>query len=179
MKNTVKLSEVEIGKSFRVGGESFIKMEDNDGKITVVAKGVAFKSEYGNNDFSKSKVLERLNKEFLPMIEKEVGAENICDFETDLTTLDGLKGYGKINSKISIPTFDFYRKHVDLFDMYKVNDWWWLATADTALPHCDPSWRLCVSPRGGILNDGDCNDDCLGVRPILCFVSSISVSCED
>lgn len=178
MNNTIKLSDVEIGKTFKVGGISFIKFAENDGVTVAVSKDIVFKSAYGDNDFSKSTVFERLNKEILPKVAKEIGTENICDFQTDLTTLDGLKPYEVLTSKISIPTFDFYRQNVELFDRYKCDGWWWLATPDTAEPHCNPSWRLCVSPLGNVYGNG-CFSSYIGVRPILNFVSSISVSCED
>ena len=108
-----------------------------------------------------------------------VGDDNLCSFKTDLTTLDGLKTYGEIESKISLPTMDFYRANVELFDKHKAERWWWLATADSAAPH----WRedpfvLCVSPRGSIINDiYDSGNG--GVRPFCIFKSSIFGSSEE
>ena len=173
-----KLKEIENGKTFKVGEIEFIKFADNDGVATVVTKDILFCSEFGNdNNLHNSDVLEKLNAEVLPKIIKVVGKENICEFETDLTTLDGLKPYEPLKSKISLPTLDFYRANVDIFDKYKVNDWWWLATPESAKPHDAPNWIVCVSPSGYIRNIDYYNS--IGVRPFLCFVSSISVSCEE
>ena len=83
-----------------------------------------------------------------------------------------------MDSKISLPTFDFYRKNVSIFDKYKLDKWWWLATPDTAYPHKDVNWVVCVSPSGRVINYYGSNDDSV-VRPFLCFASSIYVSCED
>lgn len=178
---TVKLSEVSVGKIFKVGDFEFIKFAEKDGVAAVVSKNILFKSEFGKNvNLAESIVLERLNKEILPEIEKAIGAENVCEFETDLTTLDGLKNYGKMQSKISLPTLDFYRENVKIFDKYKVNSWWWIATPDSATPHWDSPFILCVSPDGDFGNY--CYYDCVGVRPFLSFISSISsisVSCEE
>ncbi len=173
-----KLNEIKNGKTFKIGEIEFIKFLDNDGVTVAVTKDILFRSEFGNdNNFHTSKVLERLNEEVLPKIIEAVGEENVCEFETDLTTLDGLKPYGPLKSKISLPTFDFYRTNVEIFDKYKVNDWWWLATPESARPHDAPNWIVCVSPSGRI--SGDNYDFRSGVRPFLCFVSSISVSCEE
>ena len=177
MKKT-ELSNVKVGKTFKIGEIEFIKFSDIDGVTIAVSKDIVFRSEFGdNNNLAESDVLEKLNKEILPELIKEVGQENILEFETDLTTLDGLKPYEPLKSKISIPSFDFYRANVEMFDKYKVDSWWWLATPDTAEPHYNPSWLLCVSPGGGIYSD-NCNGR-RGVRPFLKFVSSIFVSYEE
>lgn len=177
MKN-IELTKVEVGKVFKIGDFEFIKFSENEGRTIAVSKDIAFRSAFGeNNNFNESDVFKRLNDEFLPKIINEVGEENVLEFETDLTTLDGLKPYGVLKSKISIPTFDFYRANVEMFDKYKVDGWWWLATPDTAPPHYEPSWRLCVSPDGRIYG-GIYRYD-YGVRPFLNFVSSIFVFCED
>ena len=177
MKKT-ELSSIEVGKTFKIGEIEFIKFSDIDGVTIAVSKDIVFRLEFGNNNnLAESDVLEKLNKEILPELIKEVGEENILEFETDLTTLDGLKPYEPLKSKISIPSFDFYRANVEMFDKYKVDSWWWLATPDTAEPHYKPSWRLCVSPVGGIDNYDYYYFN--GVRPFLKFVSSIFVSYEE
>ncbi|MBE6729688.1 MAG: hypothetical protein E7568_05600 [Ruminococcaceae bacterium] len=174
----MQLAEVKITETFKIAGFEFIKFSDKDGVTVAVAKDCVFNSIYGsNNNFSKSKALDRLNNKILPTIEKAVGTENIIEFETDLLSLDGLNTHGKIKSKISLPTFDFYRNNVKIFDKHKLNNWWWLATPDTTKEHLNDYWTTCVSPYGSIINY-DCNSN-NGVRPILCFVSSISVSSDD
>ena len=179
MKKT-ELSNVKVGKTFKIGEIEFIKFSDIDGITIAVSKDIVFRSEFGNNNnLAESDVLEKLNKEILPELIKEVGEENILEFETDLTTLDGLKPYEPLKSKISIPSFDFYRANVEMFDKYKVDSWWWLATPDTAEPHYKPSWLLCVSPVGRVNIYYYCYYRNFGVRPFLKFVSSIFVSYEE
>lgn len=174
----MELLKVEIGKTFTVADIEFIKFSDKDGITVAVAKDCLYDSEFGkNNNFAESDVLDRLNKEFLPKIEAEVGAENIKEFKLDLTSLDGLDTYGKITTRIGLPTFDFYRQNVRIFDMYKIDDWWWTATPDTTKEHRNDYWVTCVSP-GGDFDGNGCNIS-IGVRPFLHFVSSISVSCEE
>lgn len=174
----MKLSEVKIGGAFTVGGIEFIKFSEENGVAVSVTKDKLHNSTFGvNNDFSKSKILKDLQADILPQLESAVGAENILEFETDLLSLDGSDIYGKMKSKISLPTFDFYRANVKIFDQYKLDDWWWLSTPDSTKDHVNDSWSVCVSPRGGIYSDDFHFSG--GVRPVLHFVSSISVSCED
>lgn len=173
-----ELFNINVGDTFKVGGIELIKFNQEGDKVTAVAKDTVFNSEFGNNNnFAESKILKRLEEEILPKIADEIGMENIFDITTDLTTLDGLKPYGEMTSKISLPTFDFYRANVAIFDKYKVKTWWWLATPDTAKPHYDPVWITCVSPSGRICNYSYYYFN--GVRPILLFNSSIFVSCEE
>lgn len=176
--NPIKLTDAEVGQTFKIGDITYIKFADKDGVTTAVAKDIVFNSEFGdNNHFAKSKVLEKLNNEFLPKVAEIIGFENICNVTTDLTTLDGLKPYEPITSKISLPTLDFYRENVEIFDKYKIDKWWWLATPESAKPHDNPNWVLCVSPSGYVGHNF--YNYYSGVRPLLNFVSSISVSCEE
>ncbi|MBQ2898007.1 MAG: hypothetical protein IJE46_06800 [Clostridia bacterium] len=175
----MKLSEVKIGETFPVAGVEFIKVKETEEGTVVVAKECVFGSTYGkNNNFSQSEILKRLTEEILPKIEDAIGAENVLEFATDLTSLDGLKTYGSMTSKISIPTFDFYRDNVEIFDKHKIDTWWWLATADSTPEHVNDRWCVCVSPSGDISNY-DYYDYYCGVRPVLVFVSDIFVSSEE
>lgn len=179
MKKTIKLSEVQVGTTFFVAGMEFIKFNDENGKTAAVSKNVLFGSIFGkNNNFAESSVLRKLEQEVLPKIAAEIGEENICEFETDLTSLDGSKKHGKIRSKVSLPTFDFYRNNVEIFDKYKLDCWWWLATPDTTSDHLSDDWIVCVSPHGNIYY-GYCINLSRGVRPFWIFGSSILVSCEE
>ena len=169
---------VKDGDTFKIGDMEFIKFPSVNGQTPAVMKDIAFRSRFGkDNDFRSSDILKRLETEVLPEIIAAVGEENVCTFKTDLTTWDGLKVYGEMESRISLPTMDFYRTNVEIFDKYKADRWWWLATADSAKPHYDPIWVLCVSPSGFIIND-NYYDDC-GVRPFCIFESSIFESSEE
>ena len=178
MKTTKTLSEIESGKLFEVAGIEFIKFADQNGQTVAVAKDVLFSSEFGkNNNFATSEVKHALEKKILSKLEKAIGSENIIEHEVDLLSLDGDDKWGKIKCKISIPTFDFYRANVKIFDKHKPDKWWWLATPDTTSAHYNDNWIRGVAPAGGVDN-GDCNRGG-GVRPFLIFNSSISVSCEE
>ena len=178
MSKITSFPGVKDGDIFQIAGMDFIKFPATNGKVPVVMKDIAFRCAFGNNvDFKESEILRRLQKEILPKIIAAVGEENVCTFQTDLTTLDGVKKYGVLESKISIPTMDFYRDNVEIFDKYKSDYWWWLATANSAEPHYDSSLALCVS-RAGDVSRGSCNGS-YGVRPFLIFESSIFESSEE
>lgn len=173
------LNEVKNGEVFKLAGYEWIKFSDENGVVTAVIKDVLDDMTFGeNNDFGKSSILEWLKTKFLPDIEKAVGEENIVEHEVDLFTLDGYDKWGKIKTKVSIPTFDFYRNNVKIFDKYKADKYWWLATADCVSEHAgNDYWVSCVSPDGDMIS-GICNYH-RGVRPFLTFLSFILVSCEE
>ena len=171
------LAEIKTGETFEVAGIKFIKFCDANGHTTAVAKNSVFTSTFGNNNnFADSTVKRMLDNEILPKLENNVGAENIIEHEVNLLSLDGDDKWGVAKCKISIPTFDFYRMNVKVFDKYKLDNWWWLATADTTAKHYNDNWLSCVSPLGDINLNRYCSS--FGVRPFLIFASSISVSCE-
>ena len=176
------LAEIKIGETFKVADIEFIKFADENGNTVAVTKDSVFNSQFGNNNnFAKSVIKKRLESEILPKIANAIGEENIVEHEVDLLSLDGDDKWGKVMCKISVPTFDFYRHNVKLFDKYKLNKWWWLATPDTTAEHYNDWWTVCVSPRGSIYDDGYFGGS-NSVRPFMIFVSSISVisvSCEE
>ena len=176
--SVIKRINCQDGETFTIGGMEFIKFPSKNGQTPVVMKEIAFNSRFGDdNDLRTSAVLKRMQEEILPRIIETIGDENLCTIRTDLTTLDGLKPYGVMESKISLVTLDFYRANVEIFDKYKPDDWWWLATPESAQPHDKPWWILCVSPSGYYFHYYYFID--IGVRPFCIFDSSIFESCEE
>ena len=109
----------------------------------------------------------------MPGIIEDVGEENVLTFQTDLTTLDGLKVYGVMESKIGLPTLEFYRANVEIFDEHKVEDWIWLATPESAKPHDDPYWALCVTPAGTVIPGNARLNSKYGARPLVYLNSAL------
>lgn len=182
MKTTRKLAEIANGELFEVAGIKFIKFSEENGRVVAVAKDIAFASRFGdNNNFATSDIKKRLEAEILPKLESAVGSENIVAHEVDLLSLDGSDKWGKIECKISIPTFDFYRANVKIFDKYNPRKWYWLATPDSTSEHGSDYWVRCVGLSGFIDHNVSFCDNFV-VRPFINFVSSISVisvSCEE
>lgn len=177
-KKDAHFPAVQDGDTFTMAGMEWIKFPSVNGQIPIVAKNIAFCSRFGDyNDLRSSDVLRKLEAEILPKVIEAVGRDNLCTIHTDLTTLDGLKPYGTMESLISIPTFDFYRANAEIFGKHKPNCWWWLATPKSAQPNDDPYWISCVSPSGVVYVGISCScNDVLGVRPFLILKSTIFVS---
>lgn len=170
---------VKDGETIEIAGIEFIKFPGKDGNTPVVAKDILFDSRFGEeNDFRKSIILKKLEDEYLPLMIEAIGEENLCKIKTDLATLDGLKQYGVMESFVSLPTLDFYRENAEIFGKYTQDDWWWLATPESAQPNSEPDWVLCVSP-AGCVGSGRCNGSGSGVRPFYILKSSIFESSED
>ena len=158
---------------FKIGKYELIKISDENGVTSAVFKNCQFNSRFGNNNnFAESDILKKLTEEILPYIENIVGAEHVLEFETDLFSLDGSRKHGVVRSRISIPTFDFYRNNRAIFEKYNPNCWWWLATPDSTSEYTSDTWVRCVSPRG-IIGDYDYIYYYDGVRPFLHFASTI------
>lgn len=163
---------------FSIGEYKFIKFTSDEGNVIGVLKDSLGDMRFGDsNDFSKSDILKNLTEKFLPEIESIVGAENVLEFETDLISLDGSRKHGVMRSKVSLPTFDFYRSNRAIFAKYLLDDYWWLATPDSTSEYVNDDWVRVVSPSGGIYFY-DCSFNSLGVRPFCIFSPSIFDSLE-
>jgi N4-gp56 family major capsid protein len=86
-------------------------------------------------------------------------------------SLDGGDKYGKMTSKVSLTTLDFYRSNRKIFDKHKLDKYYWLATPDSN----DNSLVLCVAP-SGYVRYGNIYGDSIGVRPFCILKSNIFVS---
>lgn len=176
-KNTVKLTDIQDGSSFKVGDFEFIKLGDlEDGEVTaVIMKDFVKEMEFGEcNNYAESDVRKYLNNDFLKELNKAVGADNIIRHDVDLTANDGLKDYGVVRDRVSLITADNYRKYREFLPSY--GDWWWTATPFSCKSNNYTSNVCCVCVDGALVrNDCDFSE---GVRPFCTFSSSIFVSCE-
>ena len=113
---------------FSIDRIDFIKFPEHNGMTPMITK-TYWSDEYfgGSNNFATSYALRYLQEDVLPRMERAIGAENIVEFETDLTALDGDDSYGVVKSRISIPTFEFYHNNKAIFDKYP-GYYWWTAT---------------------------------------------------
>lgn len=169
-----KLGDILVGGTFKVGEHEFIVLEHTEAGTACLRKDAICNIVFGKtNNFAKSEVREKL-AEFAAEIEVIVGEGNLVEHTVDLTSDDGLDDYGNCTAKASLLTAQMYRKYVRIIDNYKLDCWWWLATAYSTATHEDDEWVKCVSPRGLIRSDDYYG--CGGVRPFCIFVSDIFVS---
>ncbi len=172
----VKLSDIKVGETFRIGEYEFIVLEQSGDTTAVILKDLLHEEEtFGSNNNYDGSNVDKLCNEFGEEIENIVGSDNLVEHTVDLTADDGLKCYGTIKRKLSLITAEQYRKYVYILDEHKISSWWWLATPHSTDKHENANWVKCVSPRGGIYND-DYDDNYNGVRPFCILKSNIFVS---
>lgn len=171
----IKLADIPVGETFKVGKYEFIVLEHSKDTTAVILKDLLFESkEFGKDNNYKASYVDDLCGDFADEISEIIGKDNLIEHTVDLTSDDGLKDYGKIKRSMSLLTADLYRRYVEILDKYKVKKWWWLATAFSTPKHDPDNWVKCVSPSGYIYNSHYFNND--GVRPFCILNSNIFVS---
>jgi hypothetical protein len=174
----VELSTLNAGDTFKIGEHDFIVLEQTNGQTMVISKGLMAENKvFDSNcrDYSKSILKKFIESNIQPIIEKEIGADNIIEHEVDLTSVDMQNEFGKCECKVRPITFDEARKYNDLLVDKNLPDWFWTCTPWSIE---DRGWKYSVtvvSPSGFIHNFCDIS---LGVRPFCILKSNIFVSGE-
>ena len=151
-------------------------MEQDAGRVALLLKDTLCDRKFDSkcNNFAESDIREYLD-EFADKLADLVGEDNIVEHTVDLTSDDGLKCYSSCDCRVSLLTAQMYRDNVYTIDKYKVDKWWWLATAYSTSKHGDTACVKCVSPSGNVYNNsGGYNYS--GVRPFCILKSNIFVS---
>lgn len=126
-----------------------------------------------SNDWSGSSLRKWLNNEFHDKIMREIGEDNIIEFERDLLSLDGQTEYGKCFDKISLLNIDEYRKYRRLIP--NTDKWWWLINPWSTKCNNVEKLVTVVSP-SGFISCHYCHF--IGVRPFCIFSPAIFESEE-
>lgn len=158
---------------FEICGQPCTKLKEENGNTYYHTCKPLFTSVFGDtNNYAESEVRKRLlEHDFTQNLIKKYG-DSIIPATMDLTSLDGLKDYGKITDIIGIPDIDLYREcrsHIFVGD-----DLWWLSTPDSTPSGYDSSRVRCVNDCGLVDFHG-----CYwgrDVRPFFILPSSISTS---
>ena len=171
----VKLEDVPVGETCKVGNHEMIVLDRVDGASLLLRKELLRDAEeFGTNNNYDGSFADEICNEFAKEIAEIVGEDNILLHDVDLTADDGLKDYGIIRRKASLLTAEPARRYVDILDKYKLDAWWWLATPYSTPKHGNSSWIKCVSPAGNVCNCSYFNVS--GVRPFCILKSNIFVS---
>ena len=170
----VKIYEVPIGSTFKIGDFEFIRLGEEFGGVSAILKNSLYDHNFGldNNDYSTSILRGMLFEDFLPELENEVGKDGLISHIVDLTSLDGLKDYGFLHEKVSILTLDRYRnyrKHIPYF-----SNTWWLSTPYSCKLHGIRS-LVCVVDKCGNIDWGNCAFE-FEVHPFCVFQPSVMVT---
>lgn len=165
-----KFRGLKIGDTFELAELTWKILDRTDKGIVCLAERIKDSFNFGlNNDWKESSLRKYLNKDFYENLVNEIGEDHVVTFERDLISLDGQKEYGKCEDKVSIISFDEYRKYRELIP--NAEYWWWTLTPDSTKCNGDTSWIRIVSPSGYVSRNR--YDDCRGVRPLCIFSSSL------
>ena len=178
-KSKVKLCELHPGDTFKIGDHDFIVLDQNEYAETtaVISKGfmkedIVFDDD--TRDYRKSNLRKVIEGDIQPIIEAEVGEENIVECSVDLTSVDMQEEFSRFKCKVRPITFDEVRKYNDLLVNKELNDWWWTCTPWST---AERGWEysIAVVASSGNFSYGGCLDS-YGVRPFCILKSNIFVS---
>ena len=162
----------EIGKVIELAGMEWLILDKTEKGYFAILNGFDGKErtfDSDSNNWISSKLRNELNTRFLKKITDELGEDAVIELDRDLLSLDGQTEYGHCKDRISLLTVDEYRKYRKLLP--NMPKWWWLITP-WSTPVNDYNSTLTVVSPSGYVRSNNCRN-CLGVRPVCIFSSSI------
>lgn len=176
-KNKVELSTLAPGDVFEIGKNDFIVLEQMSFETKVISKNFMAKNivyDEDSRDYNESNLKKVIEDKIQPIIESEVGENNLVEHTVELTSVDMQHEFDDCKCKVRPITFDEARKYNNLLPNKDLDDWWWTCTHwSTAERGC--KYGIAVVLSAGYVSDDACFD-CLGVRPVCILKSNIFVS---
>jgi hypothetical protein len=176
-KNKVELSTLAPGDVFEIGKNDFIVLEQMTFETKVISKDFMAENivyDEDSRDYNESNLKKVIEDEIQPIIESEVGENNLVEHTVELTSVDMQHEFDDCKCKVRPITFDETRKYNNLLPNKELDDWWWTCTPwSTAERGCKYSIAV-VSSAGSISRNGCFSN--LGVRPVCILKSNIFVS---
>lgn len=176
----VRLSELDPGDVFKIGEHDFIVLKHDFDTTTVISKGFMAENvvfDEDTRDYNKSNLKKVIESEIQPIIESEVGSENLVEHEVELTSVDMQHEFCNCSCKVRPITFDETREYNDLLVNKSLDDWWWTCTPWSTVDRGLNYSMAVVSPSGNV-GHGNCYGG-RGVRPVCILKSNIFVSKGD
>ena len=176
-KNKVELSTLAPGDVFEIGKNDFIVLEQMDFGTKVISKDfMAEDIVYDENsrDYNESNLKKVIEDKIQPIIESEVGENNLVEHTVELTSVDMQHEFDDCKCKVRPITFDEARKYNNLLPNKELDDFWWTCTPWST---AEREWKYgiaVVSSAGNVINCS-CGFNC-GVRPVCILKSNIFVS---
>lgn len=168
-----KFSGKRVGDTFELIGVPWKVLEVTEKGYVCIAMEPVLEHEKFNaysNNWAKSELRNKLRKDVLPKIKKEVGEDGVIELERNLISLDGLTEYGVCVDDISLISVDEYRKYRKLIPNSNKR-WWWTITPWSTQSNDDNTWVAVVSPSGNFFYNY--YDSGYGVRPFCIFSSKL------
>lgn len=176
-KNKVQLSTLVPGDVFGIGENDFIVLERMGSKTKVISKNFMAENviyDENSRDYNESNLKRVIEDEIQPIIESEVGEENLFEHMVELTSVDMQHEFFDRNYKVRPITFDEARKYNNLLPNKDLDDWWWTCTPWST---AERGWTysMAVVSSAGIIGNYGCYGS-RGVRPVCILKSNIFVS---
>lgn len=176
-KNKVELSTLAPGDVFEIGKNDFIVLEQMSFETKVISKDFMAENivyDEDSRDYNESNLKKVIEDEIQPIIESEVGENNLVEHTVELTSVDMQHEFDDCKCKVRPITFDETRKYNNLLPNKELDDWWWTCTPwSTAERGC--KYSIAAVSSAGFIRINICNDDG-GVRPVCILKSNIFVS---
>lgn len=176
-KNKVELSTLAPGDVFEIGKNDFIVLEQIGAETKIISKDFMAEDivyDEDSRDYNESNLKKVIENEIQPIIESEVGENNLVEHTVELTSVDMQHEFDDCKCKVRPITFDETRKYNNLLPNKELDDWWWTCTPwSTAERGC--KYSIAVVSSAGYVSNRNCggND---GVRPVCILKSNIFVS---
>lgn len=176
-KNKVELSTLAPGDVFEIGKNDFIVLEQMSFETKVISKDFMAENivyDEDSRDYNESNLKEVIEDEIQPIIESEVGENNLVEHTVELTSVDMQHEFDDCKCKVRPITFDETRKYNNLLPNKELDDWWWTCTPwSTAERDC--KYSIAVVSSAGYISHRSCYV-INGVRPVCILKSNIFVS---
>lgn len=176
-KNKVELSTLAPGDVFEIGKNDFIVLEQMSFETKVISKDFMAENivyDEDSRDYNESNLKKVIEDEIQPIIESEVGENNLVEHTVELTSVDMQHEFDDCKCKVRPITFDEARKYNNLLPNKELDDWWWTCTPwSTAERGC--KYSIAVVSSAGNVGNSDCGIN-FGVRPVCILKSNIFVS---
>ena len=173
----VELATLNPGEVFKIGEHDFVVLKQQQDQTMVISKKlVATRKQFDEDtkDYNKSSIKKFIETNIQPMIEAEVGAENIVEHEVDLISVDMQQEFNPCKCKVRPITFDEAREFNALLVNKELDDYWWTCTPWSTKKRGWKYSMAVVSP-SGYFHSCSCHYY-FGVRPFCILKSNIFVS---
>lgn len=176
-KNKVELSTLAPGDVFEIGKNDFIVLEQMSSGTKVISKDFMAKNivyDENSRDYNESNLKKVIEDKIQPIIESEVGENNLVEHTVELTSVDMQHEFDDCKCKVRPITFDEARKYNNLLPNKELGDWWWTCTPWST---AEREWKysMAVVSSAGFINCNGCGNR-NGVRPVCILKSNIFVS---
>lgn len=176
-KNKVELSTLAPGEVFEIGENDFIVLDQMGFETKVISKNFMAEDivyDEDSRDYNESNLKKVIEDEIQPIIESEVGEDNLVEHIVELTSVDMQQEFHACECKVRPITFDEARKYNNLLPNKDLDDWWWTCTPWSTT---ERGWKysIAVVSSSGCISRNNCRSN-RGVRPVCILKSNIFVS---